>query len=62
MPAYDYICASCSKIFEVTKQINDPHPSECPDCRTGPVERYHAGSKQFIQYKGKGWMKTDGKY
>ena len=62
MPTYDYICASCKKIFEVTKSINDPHPSECPNCRTGPVDRYHAGASQFVQYKGKGWFKTDGKY
>ena len=63
MPLYDYICATCGKIFEVKKSINDPHPNECPSCRCGPVERYHGSDiSQLVQYKGKGWMKTDGKY
>ena len=62
MPSYDYICSCCKKIWEVTKGINDPHPTECPDCKTGPIDRYHGNNEQFVQYKGKGWMKTDGKY
>lgn len=62
MPMYDYFCPTCDKVFELRKGINDPHPTECPTCRCGPVERYHGNSDQLVQYKGKGWMKTDGKY
>lgn len=63
MPLYDYRCPGCGNIWEVSKKISEPHPSECPSCKCGPVERYHASdSNQLVQYKGKGWMKTDGKY
>jgi putative FmdB family regulatory protein len=62
MPAYDYKCDSCGHVFEVTKKISDPHPTECPDCKCGPVQRYHGAADQHVVYKGKGWMKTDGKY
>lgn len=62
MPMYDYICVTCGKIFEVRKGINDPHPIECINCKCGPIERYHGNSDPLVQYKGKGWFKTDGKY
>ena len=62
MPLYDYVCPSCGHIWEISKSMMDPHPTECPDCKCGPVERYHGNSGQFVQYKGKGWFKTDGKY
>ena len=63
MPLYDYICTECEKVFEVKKGINDPNPSECPECKGGPIERYHGSdSNGLVQYKGQGWFKTSGKY
>ena len=63
MPLYDYKCTVCDKVFEVKKSINDPDPTDCPDCKSGPVERYHGSdSGGLVQYKGPGWMKTSGKY
>lgn len=63
MPYYDYICLPCGHKWEIKKAINDPAPSECPVCKCGPVERYHGQeTNQHVIYKGKGWMKTDGKY
>jgi putative FmdB family regulatory protein len=63
MPLYDYKCVACEKVFEVKRSINDPDPTECPDCKCGPIERYHGSdSGGLVQYKGPGWMKTSGKY
>lgn len=60
MPAYDYKCTSCGKIFEVTKKISDPHPTECPECKSGSIERYHGSADQVVQYKGKDWVEAAG--
>lgn len=46
----------------MNKKITEPHPTECPNCNSTTIERYHGNSDQLVQYKGKGWMKTDGKY
>lgn len=62
MPLYDYRCTKCKHIWEVNKKITEPHPTECPNCNSTTIERYHGNSDQLVQYKGKGWMKTDGKY
>jgi putative FmdB family regulatory protein len=63
MPLYDYKCIPCGNIFEVKKSVNEPNPTDCPNCKCGPVERYHASDTTgLVQYKGPGWFKTDGKY
>jgi len=62
MPLYDYKCVPCGKIFEVKKSVNELDPKECPDCKCGPVERYHGNDTGgLVQYKGN-WFKTSGKY
>lgn len=62
MPSYDYKCTSCKHIFEVTKSMSDPHPTECPACKCGPIDRHYGQLEHTVIYKGKGWYKTDGKY
>jgi putative FmdB family regulatory protein len=62
MPLYDYTCTSCDHIWEVSKKMTDPNPAECPNCKSNNVEKYWGETKQLVQYKGKGWFKTDGKY
>lgn len=63
MPLYDYRCKTCKFVFEVKKGINDDDPTECPNCKCGPVERYHDNNTiGLVQYKGTGWFKTSGKY
>jgi len=61
MPFYDYRCGECDTISEFSKRINDPHPTICPKCGEEGLERIHT-SPTFVEYKGKGWFKTDGKY
>lgn len=63
MPMYDYKCLPCGNVFEVNKRITDPDPTECPNCKCGPIERHHASDTLgLVQYKGSGWFKTSGKY
>lgn len=58
---YDYKCNVCGNICEINKSIVDPHPTECPNCKQNGLERIFL-SAPIVEYKGKGWMKTDGKY
>lgn len=58
---FDYKCKECGKVCEVSKSIMDAHPTKCPKCNKEGLERYFA-SPPSVEYKGKGWMKTDGKY
>ena len=63
MPLYDYVCEACGHVFETKKSIDDPAPGSCPKCKQGPVSRYFTSeSSGFVEFKGKGWFKTDGKY
>ena len=32
MPAYDYRCQSCQKVFEKTQRISEPAGATCPEC------------------------------
>ena len=61
MPLYDYVCEACGHVFEVKKSISEPEPGICPKCQQGPISRYFS-SVPHVEYKGKGWFKTDGKY
>ena len=58
---YDYRCTACGEVCELNKSIKDPHPTTCPSCKQEGLERYFAAAPS-VEYKGKGWMKTDGKY
>jgi putative FmdB family regulatory protein len=58
---FDYRCKECGEVVEIDKKIIDPHPTKCPKCDKDGLERYFA-SAPSVEYKGKGWMKTDGKY
>ena len=61
MPSYDYRCSGCNQDIELTKRISEPHPTICPNCGAEKLERIHL-SPPSVEYKGKGWFKTDGKY
>jgi len=41
--------------------MNDPHPTTCEKCGVQALIRIH-NSPASVEYKGKGWFKTDGKY
>jgi putative FmdB family regulatory protein len=61
MPYYDYQCTKCGEIIEINKKISEPHPTICTKCGQEGLIRVHT-SPAFVEYKGKGWFKTDGKY
>jgi len=56
MPAYEYLCKSCGKRFEVWQHMTDEPLTTCPTCH-GSVRRllFPAG----IVFKGSGFYKTD---
>lgn len=58
---FDYKCNECGKLSEINKSISAPHPTTCPKCKREGLERTFI-SAPSVEYKGKGWMKTDGKY
>lgn len=60
MPYYDYKCSSCDEVVEIIKKISDPDPI-CPVCKKDTLIKNHFAAPS-VEYKGKGWFKTDGKY
>ena len=63
MPYYDYMCPDCGFIMkDHRKGISEPHPTKCPECVKDGLVQSYADHDSMVQYKGKGWFKTDGKY
>jgi putative FmdB family regulatory protein len=56
MPAYDFKCTACSKVFEVTRPSSDDSPLACPECGS-PTKRVF--SAVGVHFKGSGFYKTD---
>jgi putative FmdB family regulatory protein len=56
MPAYDFKCTACSKVFEVTRPSSDDSPVACPEC-SSPTKRVF--SAVGVHFKGSGFYKTD---
>ena len=57
MPLYDYVCAACSRRFEVIHGIDAEPPASCPLCGEGPVRK--AISAPTVHYRGSGWAKKE---
>ncbi len=47
MPAYEYLCDSCSSRFEKRQKMSDPALELCPSCG-GPVHRLISGGAGTI--------------
>lgn len=63
MPFYDYRCKECGNlILDHRKGISEPHLITCPECNKDSLEQSYDNHESFVQYKGKGWFKTSGKY
>jgi putative FmdB family regulatory protein len=63
MPYYDYRCSECGHLVkDFKKSINDPHLVQCPKCKKESLLQSYENHDSIVQYKGKGWMKTDGQY
>ena len=41
--------------------MSDPHPTICDRCGEDSLIRIY-NAPASVEYKGKGWFKTDGKY
>jgi putative FmdB family regulatory protein len=57
LPRYDYVCAACSRRFEVVHGIHEDGPTSCPLCGEGPVRKAFAAPA--IHFKGSGWAKKE---
>lgn len=63
MPFYDYKCEECGHLIkDYRKGITEDHPKTCPECSKEALVQSYDNYDSLVQYKGKGWMKTDGKY
>jgi putative FmdB family regulatory protein len=57
VPLYDYVCAACSRSFEVIHGVHGDPPTSCPLCGRGPVRK--AITAPAVHYKGSGWAKKE---
>lgn len=56
MPRYDYRCAECAQVFEITRPVGDETPVVCPECDT-PAKRLF--TPVGVVFKGSGFHNTD---
>ena len=57
MPVYLYACEKCEDNKELVKDMNDPDPKNCPDCKSNIKRIFSVGG---IAFKGKGFYSTGG--
>ena len=57
MPAYDYRCQNCQKVFEKNQRISEPAGATCPDCGSVDCMRLITGGTFHL--KGSGWYASD---
>jgi len=56
MPAYDFKCTACSRVFEITRPSSDDSPVSCPDCGAATKRVF---SPVGVHFKGTGFHNTD---
>jgi putative FmdB family regulatory protein len=56
MPAYDFRCAKCSRVTEVTRPASDDSPVACPACGGQTKRVFHPVG---VHFKGSGFHNTD---
>ena len=57
MPAYDYRCQNCQKVFEKNQRISEPAGAVCPGCGGAECTRLITGGTFHL--KGSGWYASD---
>ena len=57
MPIYEYQCQLCDLIFDRFQKINEPPPTNCPDCNGEKIKKLISMSSFHL--KGTGWYATD---
>ena len=58
MPAYDYACARCGHLAEVSHGIHAGGPRFCPQCGAEGTMR-KGFTAPAVHFKGSGWAKKD---
>jgi len=56
MPAYDYKCTACSKVFEIVRPPRADAAVPCPTCGAATKQVFHAVG---VHFKGSGFHNTD---
>ncbi len=56
MPAYDFRCPSCDRVFELTRALSDSSDVRCPNCG-GATKRVF--TPVGVVFKGSGFHNTD---
>ncbi|MCZ7585764.1 MAG: zinc ribbon domain-containing protein [Deltaproteobacteria bacterium] len=57
MPIYEYFCADCNDVHEVSQRISEGSLVSCPKCSSPKVRKLI--SQSSFQLKGSGWYTTD---
>jgi putative FmdB family regulatory protein len=56
MPAYDYKCTACSRVFEIVRPPRADAAIPCPACGAATKQVFHAVG---VHFKGSGFHNTD---
>jgi putative FmdB family regulatory protein len=56
MPAYDYRCTKCERLFEVSRPMGATSDESCPECGA-PAKRVF--TPVGVAFKGNGFHNTD---
>lgn len=59
MPAYDYQCSHCKKVYEETHAITDSTPNPCKLCGKGMLRKVFRAPA--VKFNGSGFYVTDNK-
>ena len=57
MPTFDFLCTACNSTFEFSRPFGSTEHPKCPACGSKKTEKQIA--PPVIQFKGKGFYKTD---
>ena len=51
MARYDYICYQCQDVWEENREIDVPHPTQCPMCGSADIDRWWESPSVFRDRK-----------
>jgi len=57
MPLFDFQCGQCGRVFEFQRPFGSKTRPACPSCKSKRTEKLM--TPPAIQFKGKGFYKTD---
>jgi putative FmdB family regulatory protein len=62
MPTYDYECEACGDAFETYQKISAEPLRLCTHCGKENLVRKVGGGRATLQFRGKGFYRTDYAY